>query len=100
MLPAAAVVMFTISLSLYSFLAQRVNIPAPDQIVLFQTYDEYYDYFVEEYFDTYDLVELIDEDELIDEEVFDTILYQYDYIDLTLDDIVESIGENELDGIF
>ena len=100
MLPAAAVVIFTISLSLYSVLTQRVTVPAPEQIVLSRSDDEFYDYIVEEYFDTYDLIELVDEEELVDEDVFDDILYQFDYIDVTIDDIIESIDENEMYNFF
>ncbi len=100
MLPAAAVAILTISLSLYSVLTHRVIVPAPEQIVLSQAYDEFYNYIVEEYFDTYDLIELVDTEELVDEDVFDDMLYQIDYIDVNIDDIIESIDENEMYNFF
>ena len=100
MLPAAAVVIFTISLSLYSVLNQWITVPVPEQIVLSQAYDEFYNYIVDEYFDTYDLIELVDEEELVNQDVFDDILYQIEYIDVTIDDIIESIDENEMNNFF
>ena len=101
MLPAAAVVILTVSIALYSIHTRQVPDSLTFQIVRMAEPDnELYNYIAEQYLDTYELFELVYDIETVDEYDLTEALFQHEYFNATADDIIETLDENELYNFF
>jgi len=93
---AAAVVIFAVFLSMYSLLTKDIVNPDSNQIVMAEADEEFYNYIAEHYLDMYELYELTGEVTDIDEYYPEDALLQYYYLDVTVEDVVETL---DADGI-
>ena len=101
MLPAAAVVILTVSIALYSIHTKQVPDSLPFQIVRMAEQDnELYNYIAEQYLDTYELFELVYNVETVDEYDLRDALFQHEYFNVTADDIFDTLDEIELYNFF
>ena len=93
---AAAVVIFAISVSIYSLLTTSVHNNVSNQVAITESNDEFYNYITQYYLDTNELIELSEEIGVFDEDDINDALYQYEYLDSTFDDIIEILDEYDI----
>lgn len=96
-LSAAAVIVFIIGVSLYSFLPGSSTQESAQKSVLLESTADFETYVANRYLDMYELSSLVDES--YEEEEAD-ILQEYissNYVDITPEDIIETMDDDELE---
>ncbi|MFC1508414.1 anti-sigma factor family protein [Candidatus Omnitrophota bacterium] len=96
-LSAAAVIVFTIGVSLYSFLPGSTTQESAQESAVLESTTDFENYVANRYLDMYELSSLVDDS--YEEEEAD-ILQEYissNYIDITPEDIIETMDDDELE---
>ena len=96
MFSAAAAVLFAVSVSMYGLLTRNVNQPVPFQIAVIEPNEEFYTYCAEKYLDSYDLLELVNGVDIIDEYELNNLILSDEYLDVSVDDIIETLDTDDL----
>ena len=94
MFSAAAAVLFTVSVSMYGLLTR--NVTHPFQVAMIEPDEEFYTYCAERYLDSYDLLELVNGVDIIDEYELNGIILSDEYLDVSVDDIIEAMDTDDL----
>ena len=97
---AVAVIVFTVSLSIYSFLVKFKTEPVTEQYVMGEVLEGFDNYITSQSFTGYDLNELVDVIEVIDEESIVTDLLAYSYANFTTEDVIELMDDSEIAELF
>jgi len=101
LLPAAAVVVLTVSIALYNIHTGKVTDSPSFQVASTAVSDnELYNYIAEQYLNTYELFELVYEVETTDEYDLRDALFQHEYFNVTTEDIIETLDTDELYNFF
>jgi len=93
---AAAVVIFGVFISMYSFLTRDLIDTDSYQMVMVEHGEELYNYIAEQYLDAYELYELVEDADIFYEYSLEDAMMQYDYVDITLDDVIQTLDINEM----
>ena len=97
---AAAVIVFTVSLTLYGFLGRKPIEPMSEKYTNGDTVSEYDEYIASQYMSSYDLNELVDTINDAEEPVIMNTLITYNYNSITPEDIIDIMTEEELSLVF
>jgi hypothetical protein len=101
MLPAAAVIILTVSVMLYSISTRQITDTIPLQVASSSEFNnELYNYIAEQHFGAYELFELVYEVETIDRYDLRDAVFQHEYFDVTPEDIYETLDTDELYNFF
>jgi len=96
---AAAVIIFTVSVTLYNFMNRETTVPVSEQYVMEESLDEYDEYIASQYLTADELYELVEADES-DNSVLLEALINYHYNSITPEDIIDNMNEEELKILF
>lgn len=97
-LSIAAVIVMTISLALYGFVFRNKLLPYEKSAM--KESEMFDDYIASQYLSPYDLGEIVDNGEMLDNSVLMRIVLAYDYQSMTPEDILELIDEDEVTEFF
>ena len=92
-------IVFTVSVALYSLINRDTTLPVSDQYVMIDNLDVYDEYIASQYLTTYELNEIVESVES-DDSVLLEALISYQYENITPEDIIDSMNEEELENLF
>ncbi len=96
MFSTAAAVLFAAFVSMYGLLTRNVTQPVPFQVTMIEPDEEFDTYYADWYLDSYDLLELVNGVDSIDEYELNDIILSDDYLDISVDDIIETLDIDNL----
>jgi|GEM_PF-6163283 len=100
-LPSAAAILITVMLGYFAFIPDRSGDLVPQNTLNAGiTDEELFDYIAENHFDSYELYELVDEAEIIDEYDLRDALFHHEYFTVTVDDIIEALDYEEFNDLY
>jgi predicted anti-sigma-YlaC factor YlaD len=97
-LSIAAVIVMTISLALYGFVFRNKLLPYEKSVM--NESEMFDDYIASQYLSPYDLGEIVDNGDMLDNSVLMRVVLAYDYQSMTPEDIFELIDEDEVTEFF
>ena len=98
-LSAAAVIVFAVSISMFSYMNLKTTEPVSGNYVMTETVDLFDEYIASEKLSGYDLNQLVDTDEEEQQIIVNTLIAG-DLLNITTEDIMELMDEDELNMVF
>ncbi len=96
---AAAVIVFTVSISMFSYMKLKTTEPFSENSFVTEDLGEFDEYIATANLNGYDLNQLVDTDEEEQQEIVNTLLAG-DLLNITTEDIMELMDEDELNMVF
>ena len=96
----AAVIVLTVSFSLYSFVWRDTTLPVQEQYITEDSLDEFEEFMASQALTGYDLNELAETIDIDDKKTVVSELLVYNNTNITLEDIIELIDEDDLIMLF
>jgi hypothetical protein len=100
-LPAAAVILLTVLVGYYAFMPNQSGQIIPQSVMDTEEMDsQLLDYMAEYHLDAYELYEIVEETETIDEYDLREAFFNHDYFSVSLDNLIETLDSEELNDLY